>query len=166
MGRKEEIFKLINFACLVIFIVQALQLVIQYRNPEFTTTSVEYRRLEDIEFPILFKVCLNPGFSSEKLSQHGYSDLVGYFHGKHSKISSVIGWTGHSANVSLTRKGDISRFETNVFQTIFSELFKEISALENTSLLFDEVYIRDGNQNKILVDKDSLEFRYKQQSQH
>ena len=33
--------------------------------------------------------------------------------------------------------------------------------MENASLLFDEVYIRDGNQNKILVDKDSLEFRYR-----
>ena len=53
MGRKEEIFKLINFACLVIFIVQALELVIQYRNPQFTTTSVEYRRLMEIEFPRL-----------------------------------------------------------------------------------------------------------------
>lgn len=107
MSRKEEIFRIINSVCLVIFIVQALQLVFQYRNPLFTATSVEYRRLRDIEFPILFKVCVNPGFNSEKLSQYGYSDLVGYFHGKSSKSSSFVGWTGHSDNVSLTRKGHI-----------------------------------------------------------
>ena len=119
MGRKEEIFKIINFACLVIFIVQALELVIQYRNPQFTTTSVEYRRLMEIEFPILFKVCVNPGFNSDKLSQYGYSDLVGYFHGKSSKGSSVIGWTGHPSNVSLTRKGDISRFGICLLKNVF-----------------------------------------------
>ena len=123
MGRKEDIFKLINVACLVIFIVQALELVIQYRNPEFTTTSVEYTRLDEIEFPILFRVCVNPGFKSDKLSQYGYSDLVGYFHGKNSKGSSVIGWTGHSnINVSLTRKGDISRFYICILNNILRTL--------------------------------------------
>ena len=53
--------------------------------------------LDEIEFPVLFKVCITPAFKIEKIIESGYSNLWYYFMGK-SKFSNIYGWAGHTEN--------------------------------------------------------------------
>ena len=55
--------------------------------------------LNEIEFPVLFKLCVTPGFKLEKIVGSGYSDLFYYFLGK-SKFGNNYGWAGHTSNGS------------------------------------------------------------------
>ena len=55
--------------------------------------------LNEIEFPVLFKVCVTPAFRMEKILESGYSDLFFYFLGK-SKFGNNYGWAGHTSNGS------------------------------------------------------------------
>ena len=50
--------------------------------------------LDEIEFPVLFKVCITPAFKIEKIIESGYTNLWYYFMGK-SKFSNIYGWAGH-----------------------------------------------------------------------
>ena len=54
--------------------------------------------LDEIEFPVLFKVCITPAFKIEKIIKSGYSNLWFYFMGKSTKSSKIYGWAGHTRN--------------------------------------------------------------------
>ena len=55
--------------------------------------------LDEIEFPVLFKVCITPAFKIEKIIESGYSNLYMYFMGK-SRFGKIYGWAGHRENGS------------------------------------------------------------------
>ena len=54
--------------------------------------------LDEIEFPVLFKVCITPAFKIEQIIKSGYSNLWFYFMGKSTKSSKIYGWAGHTRN--------------------------------------------------------------------
>ena len=57
--------------------------------------------LVDVEFPVLFKLCVKPAFNQTELEAAGYENSWGYFKGESMFNSSIIGWAGH------TRDGQI-----------------------------------------------------------
>ena len=62
----------------------------------------EPRNLDDIEFPIVFKICLNPAFKIDEIQSAGYASLWDYFHGKSKyKKRKFYGWAGHYENGSF-----------------------------------------------------------------
>ena len=85
------------------FLIQVFSIVDDLLHPTQTTTSIEEQKLE--ELPILFKICINPGFNMEKIKEEGYSDEYGYFLGKSRYSNTTYGWAGH-ANTS--NKGESS----------------------------------------------------------
>ena len=48
------------------------------------------------DFPVVFKICIKPGFNSDGLKYVGYSDIWSYFVGESRYNSSLIGWAGHT----------------------------------------------------------------------
>ena len=56
--------------------------------------------LDEIEFPVLFYVCVTPAFHMEKILGAGYSNLWFYFMGK-SRFGKTYGWAGHRKNGSV-----------------------------------------------------------------
>ena len=56
--------------------------------------------LVEIEFPVLFYVCVTPAFHMEKILEAGYSNLWFYFMGK-SRFGNTYGWAGHKRNGSV-----------------------------------------------------------------
>ena len=63
-------------------------------HPTQTTTSILEQQLGEI--PILFKICVNPGFDMDKIKEAGYSDSYRYFLGKSQFDNNTYGWAGHS----------------------------------------------------------------------
>ena len=61
--------------------------------------------LDEIEFPVLFRVCITPAFKMEKILEAGYSSLWYYFMGKSrfrlSPDLQTYGWAGHTENGTI-----------------------------------------------------------------
>ena len=77
------------------FLTHVLVFTYHQLFPQKTSSRLEERKLDDIEFPILFKICLNPAFDLQKLKNVGYSSLWRYFVGKSDRASrKTYGWAG------------------------------------------------------------------------
>ena len=50
--------------------------------PAETFTRLEERHLDDIEFPVIFKICVTPALNTSVLSAAGYRNIWGYFLGQ------------------------------------------------------------------------------------
>ena len=48
------------------------------------------------DFPVVFKICITPGFDAKNLKFVGYSSVYNYFAGESRHNSSLIGWAGHT----------------------------------------------------------------------
>ena len=79
---REKIFELVNLCCLVIFIIQVCLIVDGYVWPEVTNTVSYDKKLSEMDFPVMFKICVQPGFDDQELLKAGYVDLTDYFHGR------------------------------------------------------------------------------------
>ena len=90
--------------CFITFLIHISFIGYYELFPMETSTRFSERKLDAIDFPILFKICINPAFDEEKLQQFGYSSLWSYFKGKSSwsnKKKKMYGWSGHSENGSM-----------------------------------------------------------------
>ena len=70
-------------------------------NPEFPTITVDKVDLKDIDFPLIFRFCINePSNGSFRFRNVGY-EAYSYFHyGKSFFNQSIFGWKGHFENGS------------------------------------------------------------------
>ena len=50
--------------------------------------------LHDIEFPLVIKICVIPGFNQTALQEAGYSDMESYFLGQNWFDIPTVGWAG------------------------------------------------------------------------
>ena len=94
-------FLIINLGCLVGFLVQLCYVFIGQMYPTHTEMIVERVDLSDIEFPVVFKICIkssNKVDIVDRFNDVGYKDLKGYFKGESAFNSSVIGWAGHAVD--------------------------------------------------------------------
>lgn len=66
------------------------------------TTDITEKQLKNLQFPIMFKICMKPGFNTTALKEEGYAGISEYFLGRSRFNSSVYGWAGHS-NTSEAR---------------------------------------------------------------
>ena len=76
-------------------------LAVSQITPSQTVSHLEERRLDDIEFPVLFKICIKPAFHTSELYKAGYQNIWNYFVGQSRFNESVFGWGGHTDNGSI-----------------------------------------------------------------
>ena len=89
---------LIRFACLVAFLVQITTLIAGMVNPKETLIRTEKVDFEKIDFPLVFKICVKPGFNETELRILGYQNSLGYLYGTSRFNESLFGWAGHTAD--------------------------------------------------------------------
>ena len=87
--------KMVTFVCAIAFIIQMYLIAESYVWPTLTNTESSQVQLSDIDFPVLFKVCVKPGFEYERLVKKGYESLEDYFHGRSRFKNDLFGWNGH-----------------------------------------------------------------------
>ena len=146
-----KMFPFVKYAWVVVNAICALILTFQlcivldgYINPSVTHTWEKDVRLEDIkEFPVVFKICVIPGFNSTALNEVGYNDSWSYFLGKSRFDNSTYGWAGHSelGNDSL---GSVEEVLSRVIDQGQSGIFKRIYVWTTDE---DEVDIPLGSLN-------------------
>ena len=95
-------WKILTLLCCLAFTFQLFGIVKEWINPVQKTTDITEKKLNDMKFPIIFKICLKPGFNRTVLREEGYLGPVAYFLGQSRYNHSVYGWAGHT-NTSNTR---------------------------------------------------------------
>ena len=87
----------------------------RYVNPTNTETKIVESSLQDLHFPVIFKICILPGFDLEELHSAGYDSPRSYFLGQGHFTPADIGWAGHSeSGSSIGTVADIrDRVSTN-----------------------------------------------------
>merc|ERR1711994_458129 len=88
-------------------------------------TKLSERKLDDLDFPVLIKICLNPAFNEDKIKEVGYYSLWSYFTGKgrwrNSNGSAVYGWAGHWENGSTI--SSVKDIQSNISMNIKEILY-------------------------------------------
>ena len=97
--------KLINFFMNLVLItacfVHLCYLGYYVLYPEFPTFTVYQKDLQDIDFPLTFRLCINePNNGSERFKRVGYRTYASLFFGKSMHNDTVYGWKGHFKNGS------------------------------------------------------------------
>ena len=92
----------LHAGCFVAFIVQMSILANNKISPTETVSHFEEKILDDIEFPVLFKICIKPSFDLEELKKAGYESIWKYFIGQSRHNQSLYGWAGHTEDGNIT----------------------------------------------------------------
>ena len=116
---------LVNAICALILTFQLSLVLDTYINPTVTHTWEKDVKLEDMEFPIVFKICVIPGFNTTALNEVGYDDSWSYFLGKSRFGNTTYGWAGHllSGDDSL---GNAEEVLSKVINKAQRDIFKRI----------------------------------------
>ena len=101
-------WNLIHSVCFIAYAIHLCILGQIQIHPPQTKTTIELRKLENIEFPVNFKICVKPGFNMINVRKSGYESISKYFHGHSMYNKSGIGWAGHTEDggVLVTPEGN------------------------------------------------------------
>ena len=88
------LIKLAGFLC---YLVHMYFIFYNQVFPSETFTRLEEKQLDDIEFPVIFKLCVNPALNMTELKSAGYENIWKYFVGQSAYNTSLYGWGGHSS---------------------------------------------------------------------
>ena len=92
----RRILRIINFILIIFCIINSCELIYRLVNPRLPTNRVYKAALEDIEFPLSFRICLNYRFEIERYRDLGYDSRFDFYLGKSMYNKSLVGWNGHT----------------------------------------------------------------------
>merc|ERR1712208_217147 len=72
---------ILNFSLFLLAICLTIWNINQRYNTNKTTTFINHETLEEIVFPLIFSILINPGFDHSKLVEMGYSSDSNYILG-------------------------------------------------------------------------------------
>ena len=89
---------LINTLCIFAVVTQLAFNLRDFFIPRLTNTRVETRNIQGDDFPLIFKICIQPAFNKTAIEETGYGHLFKYFQGRSRFNKSVFGWAGHTSD--------------------------------------------------------------------
>ena len=93
----KKFYMLLNITFFIVFIIHISILGYKSLYPDVPEIIVYKKDLSEIEFPILFRICL---FETEnklfRYIRNGYLKAADYFKGQSGWNSSLYGWAGHT----------------------------------------------------------------------
>ena len=98
----EKVVAFINVLFSVIFLIHISTIIYNILYPEVPEIIVSKKSLNEIEFPMTFRICafeLNDTVS--RYQSFGYADYAAYFRGQSMFNDTLYGWAGHDQNGSV-----------------------------------------------------------------
>ena len=86
----------IHCLCLFYFFIQVSFLAKDRKYPPTTETKIERSHISKIDFPVIFKICIEPGLDGPNLYSTGYENIFNYFAGISRFNGSIKGGAGHT----------------------------------------------------------------------
>ena len=136
---QKYLWNILQFACTIAFIIQISASVKSQIFPQNTVAKTVRTNLENVDFPVAFKVCMKPSFSDEELKTVGYENPYSYFAGI-SKYENrldgtgIHGWAGHTA------EGGVFSNASDVQKRIFMDYH---SAINGTIIETNKVFLNN-----------------------
>ena len=81
--------------CSAIFFSHLVFIVVNTFCPNETFTRFEEKKLDKIDFPVNFRICIFPSLKEKSLNLLGYENVWKYFLGESIHNDSIYGWAGH-----------------------------------------------------------------------
>ena len=116
---------LIQLTCTAALMLQLGSVLLGYIKPSQTYIHVETRDLNEKGFPIIFKICVRPGFNSSAFENAGYfyDGAAGYIYGVSKYNNSVLGWAGHT-NTSSGVQNSVKSFHNLISMHNITDVIK------------------------------------------
>ena len=90
------LIKLAGFIC---YLVHMYFIFYHQVYPSETFTRMVEKPLYDIQFPLIFKLCVTPALNVSELKSAGYRNIWRYFLGQSDYNTSLYGWGGHTREI-------------------------------------------------------------------
>ena len=126
----------INLACTLAVIFQLTNIWEDFVNPKLTNTTVEKKKLESYEFPLLFKICPMLGFNITALKEYGYKNAGAYLEGESMFNHSMVGWGGHK-NGTFEAQDSVEEVFSKVKNYDVEDIVDHVNIITG-SLLFND----------------------------
>ena len=101
LGRKTNFFSILNKVFLLACIAHLMFMAYYLAYPERPAIEVYRKNLNQLEFPILFRVCVDEVENiSARFQKVGYTHYWYLFYGKSMHLNKTYGWNSHNNNSS------------------------------------------------------------------
>ena len=87
---------LLHLVCSLAVSIQVVLVLQEFVNPQTTNSEIKETHLQDLDFPLLFKICVDPSFNDTAVEALGYDSIWNYFSGMSRFNASIYGWAGHT----------------------------------------------------------------------
>ena len=96
-------WKVLNFLCMLALAWQLYGILAERIKPSNRATDISEKKLTEWDdFPVIFKICLDPAFNTTAIREGGYDSIFEYFTGENRYNSSILGWAGHDTTNTHT----------------------------------------------------------------
>ena len=113
----SSITYIIHTTFITVFLVHVTIVVVSIFNPEIPDVESSQRDLEDIEFPISFRICIHhleaPTIKNQIFKDAGYKNYYAFFKGRSLYNKSHYGFLGHLENGSTKFASFEGNFKSN-----------------------------------------------------
>ena len=101
-----------NLSLFIACLVHIFSILHNYLYPDMPINKEYEKNLEDIEFPLIFKLCFQQHNETKILQSLGYERIYMFYMGRSMYNSSLFGWNGHVKNGSTleSTEGMIVKF--------------------------------------------------------
>ena len=83
------------------------------------------KKLKDMTFPVVFKICFDNEFETEKMMSVGYDRIWDFYRGRSRYNESLYGWNGHTEDGSTLGSEEGTKYSLFFcFLFSFLKLFK------------------------------------------
>ena len=111
-----------------------------------TITQEKVVNLEHIEFPLLIKICMVPGFNEAAIREAGYNESWYYLYGQSKFNGSIFGWAGHNNQSEIL--GGVEEIFKRVRNGRVVDLLKSIK-IRNKKGTFFEIPLQYVKQKRV-----------------
>ena len=140
---------LINTLCIFAVVTQLGFNLRDFFYPRLTNTRVETRGLQGQDFPLIFKICIQPAFNKTALEEtgYGYGQVFRYFQGRSVFNKSVFGWAGHTNESGTygTVEEVYRKISTYVPEDVIEKIFLDFESGARFKLNHSHVYLERVN---------------------
>ena len=89
---KNHPWVLVHSFCFLALAIHVIIIARNLLNPLHPHTYIKEESLQNVEFPVSFKICFKPAFKDDELLAVGYKNSWGYLTGVSHYNKSVVGW--------------------------------------------------------------------------
>ena len=91
-----KVVLILNLSLALICLLHVISILNNFMNPDQPNVKYYEKKLNNIEFPLLFKLCFELSEVNDVLESLGYNGIWEFYEGRSMHNKNVYGWNGHT----------------------------------------------------------------------